>query len=374
MLQNYTYQRNIAQLESDVSQATMALERAVRKARADVVQAEADLKAKQSEYGRQNDKLQKNLEQIEKTKIYAPEDGLAIYATSARRGSWRSRTEPLDVGQAVRERQELIYLPTASAVKAEVDIHETSLKKVRLGLPTIITIDALPGKTFLGTVKHIAPLPDAQSMWMNPDLKVYNSEIYVDGNDSSLRTGMSCKVEIVIAQYPDATYIPVQAVLRVAGEPTVYVVNGKNIQPRMVEIGLDNNRMVRIMSGLREGEIVLLTPPLKSAAVQQYAEKAAAENLLEDDAGAVYRTINDRLRKSMNGEQYPGQRTPGTAVNKTDRDGSGRDRTGPRQKQKSGRRFEDMSPEQRQKRRERFEKMSPEQREKMRQGRRDGSK
>ncbi|MHC4260859.1 MAG: HlyD family secretion protein, partial [Planctomycetota bacterium] len=56
LLENYTYQRNIDQLHSDVNQADMALERAIRKARADVVQAEADLKAKQSEFGRQNDK------------------------------------------------------------------------------------------------------------------------------------------------------------------------------------------------------------------------------------------------------------------------------------------------------------------------------
>jgi len=374
LLQNFTYQRNLAQLESDVNQADMALERAIRKAAADVVQAEADLKAKESEYGRQNDKLQKNLQQIEKTKIYAPADGLVIYATSARRGGWRSSTEPLDVGQSVRERQELIYLPTGSAVNAEVDIHETSLKKVRLGLPAIVTVDALPGKTFLGDVTHIAPLPDATSMWLNPDLKVYNSIIHVDTNDITLRTGMSCKAEVVIEQYEDATYIPVQAVLRVAGEPTVYVVEGKNVEPRRVEIGLDNNRMVRILSGLQEGEVVLLTPPLKFAAVEQYAEKTASEDSLGDNDKAIYKTIDDRLGRSMNGEQYPGQRTPGTAVNETDRERSGTDRTGPRQKQKSGRRFEDMSPEERQKMRERFESMSPEEREKMRKQRQDGNR
>jgi HlyD family secretion protein len=381
LLQNFTYQRNLDQLRSDVNQADMALERSNRKARADVVQAEAELKAKESEYGRQSDKLQKNLEQTEKTKIYAPADGLAIYATSARRGSWRSRTEPLDVGQTVRERQELIYLPTASAVKAEVDIHETSLKKVRVGLPAIITIDALPGKIFLGTVEHIAPLPDAQSMWLNPDLKVYNSEIYVDGNDSTLRTGMSCKAEIVIAQYPDATYVPVQAVLRIAGEPTVYVVNGKNIQPRMVEIGLDNNRMVRIMSGLQEGEVVLLTPPLKSAAVEPYAGKIGTETSpLEDNTEAIYRTINDRLQNITNSGQSAGQRTPGTHLKgRQERDDgrrgkSGRDRMEPGQRQKMGRRSENMSSEEREKLRKRFEKMSPEEREKMRQQRRDGNR
>jgi HlyD family secretion protein len=258
LLEKYTYSRTLSQLNSDVKQAEMALERTERKARADVLQAEADLKAKESEFSRQKDKLNKIAEQIKKTKIYAPADGLVIYATSARRGGWRSRSEPLDVGQDVLERQELIYLPTASSAKAEVDIHEARLKKVRLGLPAIITVDALPGKTFFGEVAHIAPLPDAQSMWMNPDLKVYNSEIYLDSNDSTLRTGMSCKAEIIVEQYAEAIYVPVQAVLRVGGVPTVYVSAGETLEARQVEIGLDNDRMVRVMDGLEPGEGAVL--------------------------------------------------------------------------------------------------------------------
>jgi len=257
--------------------------------------------------------------------------------------------------------RENLALPTGSAVNAEVDIHETSLKKVRVGLPAIITVDALPGKTFLGKVTHIAPLPDATSMWMNPDLKVYNTEINVDGNDSSLRTGMSCKAEIVIAQYPDATYVPVQAVLRVAGETTVYVVNGRKIEPRRVEIGFDNNRMVRIMSGLQEGEVVLLTPPLKSAAVERYAEKSAAENPLTE---GVYRTIDDRLEKTVNRGQYTSQGPP-TDVNGLHKTTDGR-------RGKSG--TDRMDPGRRTKMGSNFKNMSPEQREKMRKKRQDGNR
>jgi HlyD family secretion protein len=60
LLEDFTHPRNLAKLESDVNQADMALERTNRKAKADVVQAEADLKAKESEFGRQQDKLKKN--------------------------------------------------------------------------------------------------------------------------------------------------------------------------------------------------------------------------------------------------------------------------------------------------------------------------
>jgi len=360
LLEAFTFKRTVKQLESDVKQAEMALERTKRKARADVAQAQADLTAKESELNRQKDKLQKLEEQIVKTRIYAPADGLAIYATSARRASWRSGTQPLDVGQDVLERQELIYLPTTSSVKAEVDIHETSLKKVQLGLPTIVTVDALPGKSFMGSVANIAPLPDAQSMWMNPDLKVYNTEIYLDSNDPALRTGMSCKAKVVIEQYEDATYIPVQAVLRIGRDTTVYVVNGKMIEPRTVKIGLDNNIMVRILSGLEEGEVVLLTPSLKAAAVEASGERTDTErDVFEKGTEEVYESINDRLQQMGSRQQGTGE---GGRPRDLERGGAGQE-----QRREMRKRYENMSDEEKEKMRKRLENMSDEEKEKMRQ-------
>jgi HlyD family secretion protein len=58
-----------------------------------------------------------------------------------------------------------------------------------------------------------------------------------------------------------------QAVIRVGTEPTVYVKTGKSSQPRKVKTGLDNNKMIHILEGLDDGDVVLLNPPLKSAAV-----------------------------------------------------------------------------------------------------------
>ncbi|MDD5326275.1 MAG: efflux RND transporter periplasmic adaptor subunit [Phycisphaerae bacterium] len=345
LLEDFTHPRNLAKLESDVKQAEMALERTNRKAKADVVQAEAELKAKESEFERQKDKLKKNEEQIAKTKIYAPADGLVIYATSAKTQGWRGNQEPLDEGREVHEMEELIYLPTASAVKAEVKIHETSLQKVKLGLPVVVTVDALPGRTFTGRVEKIAPLPDAQMIWMNPDLKVYNTEVYLEGEGDYLRTGMSCKAEIIIEEYDDVIYIPVQAVLRVAGEPTVYVRKGTGFEPRKVKIGLDNNRMIRIIDGLQVGEVVLLTPPLASATVEQQ--------------GPADRAVSEKQEPQAESKE---QERPGTEAEPS-----------PEQMKKMGEKFENMSEEDKAKMRAKFENMSDEEKEQMRkqrQGRR----
>jgi len=357
LLEDFTYHRNIAQLESDVHQAKMALERTERKAKADVVQADADLKAKELEYRRQAEKFKKIEDQLGKTKIYAPQDGMVVYATtSGQRGPF-DRREPMDIGVEVTERQDLINLPTTASMKARVDIHETSLEKVRVGLPTVITIDALAGKKFLGHVGTIAPLPDARSMWMNPDLKIYPTDIYLEDSDIALRTGMSCKAEIIVAQYEDAVYIPVTAVIRVAGRHTVFVVKDGLLEERKVEIGLDDNKMVRVISGLEEGEVVLMTPPLKAATIEPGSQLEGTGS--PDDSDILRQRVNQKLEEANGTEPgAPPQERPERSQ------GARGDEFG--QEKRGRENLQIPSSEEMEQMRARFENMSAEEREKIR--------
>jgi len=140
-------------------------------------------------------------------------------------------------------------------------------------------------------VGKIAPLPDNQSMWMNPDLKVYNTEIWLDGDAQGLRAGMSCRAEIIVAQYENAVYVPVHTVVRDKYEKTcVFLVNGSgNLEKREVEIGLDNNRMVHILSGLKKGDIVTEKPDLTEGTMlgtktPETIKPAEKEAIPEEDA------------------------------------------------------------------------------------------
>jgi len=262
-LQDFEYQRQINQRESDLRQAEMAYERIQRKARSDVIQAEAELRARESEYRQNVERLARLDEQIVKARIVAPREGLVIYATSTR-FRWRGNEEPLAEGQEVNQRQELIHLPTASGFMARIRIHESSIQKVSIGQSVRVTVSALPGQSFRGTVSSIAPLPDPTSVFMNPDLKLYDTEILIEGGTDVLRTGMSCQTTIQITEIEDAVYVPVHTVVRHQGTPTVFVVNNDTPQPRQVEVGLDNGRMVHILSGLADGEAVMLAPPVGS--------------------------------------------------------------------------------------------------------------
>lgn len=270
LLVNYTYKRQLAKLESDVTQAEAALERTERKAKANVVQAEAKKAAMQAEYERQLAKLEKYKNQMEKTKIYAPADGTVIYATSAEQSRRRrSRTEPLKVGNTVQERQELIHLPTETGFIVNTSIPEGSLNKVKVGLTALVTVDTIPNFVYTGKVTYIANVINAQDAYSNSDLKLYDTVITLEngGDMNLLHSGSSCSAEIIVEQYQEAMYVPIEAVMSVDGKPTVYVVDGGRRNPRTVETGLDNDAVIRITSGLEPGEIVSLTPPLVQAAV-----------------------------------------------------------------------------------------------------------
>lgn len=376
LLQNYTYQRTLDQLQSDIEEAVRALERVQLTSSSDIIQAQADLESRQAELERQRSKLTKLQDQIQKARIVSPVNAMVVYATSARSGGWRGNDEPLDEGQSVRERQELIHLPTTDAIMVELKVHESNLDKIVEGLAVRVKVDAIPGKTYRGTIESIAPLPDAQSMWMNPDLKVYRTQVNLEDFEDSLRTGMSCQCEILIAHYEDAIYVPLQAVVRTRGQTMVHVQTEAGFEPREVEIGRDNNRVVVISRGLEAGEIVSLAPPLV-----QDGESLGAVGIEGSDAGAVKQEIDAaaaRQRQGTDGEDATRGATPEAPSSNDGTDRSSRrgrrstegapDGAGG---QSGAERMQNLSAEEREQMRERFRNMSPEERERLR-GQRDG--
>ena len=166
----------------------------------------------------------------------------------------------IEVGAEVRERQKIISIPDTSEMKVEIKIHETWVDKVQPGQKAEITVSAFPDDTFTGEVLKKAPLAD-QEDWFNPDLKVYATDVSIDGTHDFIKTGMSAKVEVIIDQMKDVLSVPIQTVITSEGIKVCYVMTNSGTQKREVETGAFNNSFVEIKNGLVEGEKVLLNPP-----------------------------------------------------------------------------------------------------------------
>ena len=263
VLTNYTVLQQRSTLESARRRADRTMARTTWQNKSTLRQVETELRARARERDRATNRLAELNFQIEKSKIYAPTNGIVLYTSTvliSRRQWW---IKPLSVGATAVERQELIYIPIESGMVVEVMIPEASLNKIENGMLARVKVDAFPGRLFDGRLVKIGILPDGQSSQLNPDLKLYKCEIECDFKDVLIRPGMSCDVELVKESYDAALYVPVQCVVRVDGVPRVYVNDDGEWVPRIVRVGMDNNRMIHVLEGVRVGEEVLLAPPVK---------------------------------------------------------------------------------------------------------------
>jgi len=275
VLTNYIAVQQKSTLESALRKAERAMARTEWTNKSTLRQVESELRARQREWNRATNRLAELNFQISKSKIYAPTNGIVLYTSTvliSRRQWW---TKPLAVGSTAVERQELIYIPIESGMVVEVMIPEASLNKIDNGMPARVRIDAFPGRIFDGRLVKIGILPDGQSSQLNPDLKLYKCEIECDFKDALIRPGMSCDVELVKEEYARAMFVPVQCVVRVGGKPQVYVKDGDKWEPRAVRVGLDNNRMIHVVSGLEVGEEVMLAPPVKEQVKEISSDRGA---------------------------------------------------------------------------------------------------
>lgn len=255
LFQLYEFAKQSEQFLSDYKEAIRELERTKARARAQLAQAKAKLAGATATKEMQQQRLNKLLDQIEACTIRAPAPGQVVYWSSTQQ--WvRVKIEQ---GAQVPEGYKIITIPDASQMKVEVKIHETWIDKIEPNLPAEIKVEAFPDKAFTGRVLKKAPLADAED-WLNPDLKVYTTDVGIDGTHDAIKTGMTGKVTIIINKLPDVLYVPIQSVVTVEDKKICYV-TGSPAERREVETGLFNDNFVEIKSGLTEGEKVLLNPP-----------------------------------------------------------------------------------------------------------------
>lgn len=243
---------------SDYQEAQKELERIIDRTTSQASKKRADMASKKLNHELQASKLKKLHEQIERCTIRATRPGLVIYAGSNNR--WR-RQEPIEEGATVRERQALIRLPDLSRMSVEVKVIESAVKKVFAGQKAIVTLDAFPDRTFPGVVQNVAPVPDSQAGWLNPDLKVYATTVLIDGHHPYLKPGLSAQVEIIIEKLTNVLYVPVQAVFFHEKDMVCYILADDRVRAIPVKTGAANDQFVVVTQGLAADMSVLLRQP-----------------------------------------------------------------------------------------------------------------
>lgn len=280
MFDTFDFPKQKRLLESAVEEAEKELARVKLQGEGKLKQYEADVKTQDSTVELNRVKLERDQKNLAGCKIHAPQDGLVVYAMGNNRFSSDSLIEE---GATIRNRQELIKLPDVSEMKLAIKIHESHVNMVRQGLGAYIVLDSMPDQRFRGTVRKVSLLPDSSSRWGNPNLKVYATEILLtDKLPPDVKPGVSARAEIVVTNMQNVLTAPLQAVTTRQGKQVIYVKDGDESKAVPVEVGLYNTKLIQILSGLKEGDRVSLSPPLDSQ------EKDLSGAILAgDDAGAI---------------------------------------------------------------------------------------
>ncbi|MCC6670596.1 MAG: efflux RND transporter periplasmic adaptor subunit [Planctomycetes bacterium] len=272
LLVNFTHVKSREELKQKLDDARLELERVRARGEAKLAQVLADKKSREAEFNLAKERLDNLEKQVKNCLITAPTDGLVVYAPQGEGGR---RQEYVTEGAQVRERQTLIILPDVSRMIATLKVHESAVDRVKPGLRAEVRVDALgPESLFTGTVRRVAPLADSASRFGNPDLKVFQTEVEIDGMNTVLKPSMSARVDIIVAELPGALKVPITAVERDGLVQYLWVDTPAGPQARQVSLGLADNTFVQIIKGVAAGDVVYLsTPPGVQA--PKYAQPAA---------------------------------------------------------------------------------------------------
>ena len=256
-LEQYEYPMKKLTMLGEKDTAKRLLEQVDLDNEADLVMATTTKTAADRAFEKEEERLAKYKEQLGKCKLYAPHDGMAVYATERSRYGTSAN---IGEGEFVRQRQKILTLPDLDNMQVKTAIHESVLDRVSAGLPATIQIDARPDRTYRGTVESVAVLPDPGG-WLSSDIKVYETIVTIDEKVDQLKPGMTAVVEIHVDRLEDILSVPVQAIVQVEEDTWCYVSGSSGPERRTVELGATNDKFVEVRKGLKEGEQVLLNPP-----------------------------------------------------------------------------------------------------------------
>jgi len=246
------------QAEIDLEKAERALAQAKLDYKTKTEQAQAKMREVGADLDRQKNTLKLVQEVMQGFTIKAPAPGMVIYVKewSGKKRTTGSQVSSWDPGVAT--------LPDLTQMESVTYVNEIDVRKVMVGQPATITLDADPTKALRGKVTSVANVGEQRP---NSDAKVFEVKIEIEQADTTLRPGMTTGNAVETHKADTALYIPLEAVSNEGAIPFVYRQSGGRVTRQEIETGVMNDDEVVVARGLAQDDRVLLSPPRSSEAI-----------------------------------------------------------------------------------------------------------
>ena len=220
----------------------------------EVVESKLDLLDAKKQYYQA--KISYNEEVKDKFNVKAPVSGMVVYIPKQNGDRW-------EVGEGVWMLAKILQVADISTMRVEANVLEVDSARIAVGQPAEISIDAIPGMMISSQVTEIGRIVHERSV-QDPS-KVFDAMLPLGGERrEGLRPGMGVRVKIETQRLADQLTVPLEAV-RTSPEGTYVEVSGSGgSEKRFVELGERNRHRVVVVSGLEEGDQVILASPMSA--------------------------------------------------------------------------------------------------------------
>lgn len=250
---NFARQQEMLAAEATSRQEYDAAEAALKTARAQIQSNQAQIKGSETEVATARANLAY-------TRITAPMDGTVVaVVTEEGRTVNANQTAPT-----------IVMLARLDLVTVKAEISEADVVKIKAGMPVYFTTLGEPDRKYHATLRQINPAPasissdsasSSSSSSSSSSAVYYNALFDVENPDGTLRIDMTAQVSVLLKQAKGVILVPSvalgaktrdgQQMVRVVGE------DGQP-QPRRVKVGINNGANAEILSGLVEGDRVVV--------------------------------------------------------------------------------------------------------------------
>jgi multidrug efflux pump subunit AcrA (membrane-fusion protein) len=218
-----------AQAARDTAQAALtqlpAIDDEIHAAEAAVAQSQADIAFYQT--------------QKRDTKVYAPVRGVIS-------------AKMVNPGETVSPNAPLMNIVAMEAIYLEAQVPELDLGQVRQGLTASVTIDSLPSKKFIGTLREIIPVAD-------PAVKAFRVRVALvaRAGDPPFPAGSFARADIHVGRRQGALVIPKSAIKSEMGQRFVYTIVNGCAKRTSIQVGLTDDTNAEVLQGLALGDQVI---------------------------------------------------------------------------------------------------------------------
>ncbi len=155
------------------------------------------------------------------------------------------------VGDYIKDGQDIVNLEKTDPIKVDFKVPELLQSKVRVGQSLAVTLDAIPGKPFVGTVFAVNPQLDTAGRAVVLRAQMLN-------RDGALKPGMFARVRLTLSDIGETIVVPEQAVAMQGEDQVMFkVVDGRAIRTK-VEIGQRREGKVEILQGIAATDTVVI--------------------------------------------------------------------------------------------------------------------